>query len=117
MGLPMSRYPRATGICLLACLLPVPSMAAINAWSTDGPGGGWTTVVAPSPSTQDLVLAGTIGGMYRSSDGGATWTLSAAPYGSANNIAFDPGSASRILAANNYIIISEDAGRTFTALP
>lgn len=92
----------------------------------------WVTAVAVQPGNSNLVLAGgpglcvggtsTGGGLYRSSDGGATW--SKVLNGQANDILFDPGSPSTVYAAmgvgttdaNAGVFKSTNGGSTWTLL-
>jgi photosystem II stability/assembly factor-like uncharacterized protein len=44
------------------------------AWETNGPVGGSVEEIVFHPSTPWILIAGTQGGIYKSIDGGATWT-------------------------------------------
>jgi photosystem II stability/assembly factor-like uncharacterized protein len=43
-------------------------------WSTHGPTGGRIAAVAVAPSDADVIWTGNAAGVFRSTDGGATWT-------------------------------------------
>ena len=50
-------------------------MAGVNSWTTNGPtGGGDITVLAIAPGDSSRIYAGTGAGLFRSADGGATWS-------------------------------------------
>jgi photosystem II stability/assembly factor-like uncharacterized protein len=51
------------------------SQGSAGVWvPTKGPGGGPAMAVAVAPSAHDVVYAGTIGGIFRSTNAGRTWT-------------------------------------------
>ncbi len=70
----------------------------MNVWTCVSPreGGTITTLVTgPAPSDSDFVVAGTLSGLFTSSDAGRTWRSSTAgilsPY--VQSVAFSPGFA------------------------
>src|SRR5262245_60201295 len=84
---------------LLAALAPASAPAA--AWQSVGPDGGVVRFIAPSSSDASVVYAGIAnGGIYRSADGGVTW--SGASTGLANldvlSLAVSPSDPQRVLA-------------------
>ena len=74
--------------------------------------------LAVGPSNSSLILAGTDdGGIYRSIDGGHSWTAATVPPGGQNPaaIAFSPGSPGTAYAATgNGVLKSTDSGGTWT---
>lgn len=48
--------------------------AGINVWTSNGPDGGRINAVAMVRSNPNTVFAGTNAGVFKSVDGGATWT-------------------------------------------
>ena len=101
-------------VVLLSCALP--SNAGVNAWTVSGPEGGFAKVVAPNPTQPSTVLASTFGGTYRTTDGGANWSLvsqSLSPY----NFAFDPTNPNRVFAGSGGLIRSDDGGQSFALVP
>jgi photosystem II stability/assembly factor-like uncharacterized protein len=62
---------------LLLCAAPIPAAAAEAAWQGIGPQGGLVTALAPDPTPRShTVYAGTTAGVFKSTDGGASWTPS-----------------------------------------
>lgn len=82
------------------------------------PGGG--TILAGTGELADATDAIRGVGIYRSTDGGQTWTLTGrANFGgeSVSAIRFDPSSPSRVFAAHtNGLAMSTDGGQTWTNL-
>jgi photosystem II stability/assembly factor-like uncharacterized protein len=92
--------------------------AGINTWTLTGPEGGEVNSVAVHPTDPSVVLASGGNGIYRSADGGVTWTRTGAVV-AATDIIFDPANASRIFALAKYssrLYRSDDAGLTFAAV-
>lgn len=101
--------------------------------STDA-GATWTNTVGPflrdvigavavSPSITGLVLCAARSGVWRSEDGGATWSLALA--GTATSLMFDPRDGTSVFAAlgntrgsvTNGVYHSNDGGLTWLLLP
>jgi photosystem II stability/assembly factor-like uncharacterized protein len=92
-------------------------------------GGEWTNVfgekethyVMVHPTNPDVVLAGTIDGVYRSTDRGTTWTRAAFPQPSRQVWSFmvDARDANRIYAGGSpvSVFVSEDMGASWQELP
>ncbi|HSD71809.1 MAG TPA: YCF48-related protein [Thermoanaerobaculia bacterium] len=59
---------------VLAALSPKGSLAAIGAWTSNGPTGGSVRAIAAVPSEPSTVYLATTRGIYRSVDSGAHWT-------------------------------------------
>jgi photosystem II stability/assembly factor-like uncharacterized protein len=59
-------------LCAVLLLLAVPSTSSAQWASLNGPPGATATALA---STDDVMIAGTHQGVYRSTDDGATWTF------------------------------------------
>ncbi len=61
-------------------------------WIATGPSGGSVYCLAPDPTNPTTLYAGTAHGLYKSLDGGETWTLSSAglPNERVQTIAVDP---------------------------
>ncbi|HEX8905631.1 MAG TPA: hypothetical protein VF771_12345, partial [Longimicrobiaceae bacterium] len=63
----------------------------------------WTNVIAVDPTNESVLLAGAVS-LYRSTDGGATWSYSGAGVHSDNQgIVFDP-------ANHNHVYVATDGG-------
>lgn len=108
---------------------PVPwvTQAAHDAGHSGGEGGQWPQSIAADPKTGNLVLMGTdVGGVYRSTDGGLTWTPSNQGLKARGvaDIAFDPVNPSRVLlvAGNSLekdfhgLCLSEDGGLSWKSV-
>jgi photosystem II stability/assembly factor-like uncharacterized protein len=50
-----------------------PTSAGVNFWSPIGPDGGTVSFLIAAPSNGRILYAGTSGGIFRSTDGGAHW--------------------------------------------
>ena len=73
------------------------------------------------PTNNQIILAGSSDGIYRSTDGGAKWTLvfahtTANNYGF-KNIIFRPGSSTEVYASADKVYKSTDAGANWTEVP
>ncbi len=66
-----------------------------------------------SPSDPELLIAGTVSGIYRSTDGAATWTQVFS--NRVRTIAYNPANTSIVYAAGSQFYFSTDAGLTFNA--
>ena len=60
----------------ISFLVPTKVSAGNNEWTGNGPEGGNTSVLAISPNyaVDQTIFAGTYNGVYKSTDGGATWS-------------------------------------------
>src|ERR1035437_10152389 len=47
---------------------------------TSAPFAGWTSIASSADGTKLVAAAGTAGGVYTSTDSGATWTLTSSPF-------------------------------------
>ena len=99
---------------LLQAWLPAPSCPAAERWSpyciNEGEGGQVIVSIAAGNSDPDFVMFGTdVGGLYRSTDGGAHWIATGAGFDALTglDIAIDPRNADHVLAVGS----SPAAGR------
>ncbi len=77
----MRRRAFFTILTILLFLMPWarPVLADAGAWTRVGPDTGLVAVLAAAPSSPSTVYAGlTVGGVFRSRDGGATWSFAGA---------------------------------------
>ncbi len=110
------RIPGAFVLSL--CLAAAPARAGLNYWSPIGPEGGEIRALAADPQQSGVVYAGSWGGVFKSSDGGATWSrTSRGLKGSAVcSLAVAPSNRSRVYAGtDNGVLASRDGGATWTA--
>jgi photosystem II stability/assembly factor-like uncharacterized protein len=93
----------AVGVGLLAV---APAAAGVGAWTPLGPDGGAILALAVDPADEDVVYAGTAGSLFRSEDGGDSWSFASAGLGDSQ-----PGI--RTLAVNGNALL---AGTTWDGL-
>src|SRR5579872_2650644 len=111
----MHRRAFAPLFLLALALSPLPAVAGIDRWTPVGPDTGIVSVLAAAPSRPATVYAGlTSGGVYRSLDGGNTWTSASNGIHvneQINALAVDPRLPGRLWAATNGMIYrSTDGG-------
>lgn len=71
-----ARFPLlATFLAVGALALATAATAAVGSWSPLGPDGGSISALAADPANPDLVYAATPTSVFRSSDGGDSWTF------------------------------------------
>jgi hypothetical protein len=71
---PVLRLAGLLGLALAGGVLP--AHAGVNFWTPLGPDGGGISLLAASPAQPGLLFAATCGGsVFRSGNGGASWTL------------------------------------------
>jgi len=98
----------------------LPSAAAAPPrWTHAGPDGGKVCALAASPSRPAVIYAGvTTGGVFRSTDNGATWTFAGTglgPGSSSCHLAVDPVQPNVVWAGTGTgLFRSQDSGLTWT---
>src|SRR5436190_10961798 len=116
-------------ITLLVCLTPE-LRAQIELLSEMRPDIGWggqVSSLAVDPNDSDHVIAATgRGGLFRSSNGGRTWThIDAFPTDAVNSLAFAPDGSGVVIATSRYdtqsgdwsgVWRSADGGRTWSSV-
>src|ERR1017187_4470770 len=111
---------RGCGIMLFVVLAGASGVirAGDNVWTSHGPDGGDIWSLAVSPKNAGTVYAGTRGGVFRSTDGGANWN-SVRP-GFTPLVAVDPQDPSTVYAVDYYggggLFKSTDSGQSWNAL-
>lgn len=76
-----------------------------------------TTALAFDPNIQSLVYAGTLQGLFRSNDGGQTWTPAGLDNYQVRQIAVDPAHPGTVYVATDGILFrSSDGGDTWMSL-
>ncbi len=114
------------GVLMLVSFAGMTTFAADIQWQGLGAGGGgaWEDGGAVHPADPNIVLAGTdVGGLYRSDDGGETWSTAmtgiALPdiqrqvYGISTAL-FDPTDPNVVYLATRGLFKSSDAGRSWS---
>jgi len=90
--------------------------AGVNEFTLTGNEGGSIYSIAVQPGNANVVLAGSVRGIYRSTNGGLTWTLTTPDMiGIPTQIAFDADTPSRVYVVNRRVYVSEDGGQSFVA--
>ncbi|HEX3555977.1 MAG TPA: hypothetical protein VIA62_22395 [Thermoanaerobaculia bacterium] len=102
---------------LSICLAAAPAAAGVNFWSPIGPDGGTITTLTASPRNSSLLYAATMGGVFRSADGGDHWVR--ASRGLARNdvvaLAVAPANPSLLYASTGFdVFVSRNGGDTWS---
>ncbi len=100
-------------LALALMLVPAYWLEAAGVWTASGPGGGNVSVLAVDPARPGVVYADA-GGLFRSRDGGDSWSrlpLGASPVGA---FAVLPGSGALLAAAGGSLYRSSDDGAHWT---
>jgi hypothetical protein len=73
----------------------------------------WTNVIAVDPADEDVLLAGAVS-LFRSTDGGSSWSFSGGPHSDNQAVAFDPADSDHVyVATDGGIWASTDNGVTW----
>jgi photosystem II stability/assembly factor-like uncharacterized protein len=118
---------RMTAIRVWAALLGIVGMgSAANTWTSLGPYGGYARALAIDPSNPAIVYVGTSGGVFKSTDFGASWSAvsTGLPAGYIpRTLALDPRTPSTVYAGGSCgvygpcgIYKSHDGGASWTAI-
>src|SRR5579884_1179836 len=104
-------------LALVCTVCPAPARAANRSWSQLDLSGVRITALAVSPSSPNVIFAGTSGqGIFRSTDRGATWQAVNSGLGSlfVNSLSIDPTNPSIILAATGRgALVGEPGGGVY----
>jgi hypothetical protein len=119
----LERTLRSVFCVILFLLSIVPfhpcAIAGTNTWTTNGPAGGIFWALEFDPADPNIVYAGGYNtGVYKSTDGGATWTATGKPSMQVTHLAADPAGGGTLYAANAWgsgLYKSTDKGVTWTA--
>lgn len=107
---------------LLACVALVPGSAEAGSgvWTSGGPYGGSTSIVVADPTNPAILYAGTHhGGVFKSTNSGASWVRSETGLGNAyvSGLAIDPSTPSRLYAGvGSGVLRSTDSGGSWTTV-
>jgi len=98
--------------------LSAPVLAGLNRWTPDHPEDGLVYTIVFHPTDADVVLAGGVDGVYRSTDAGRTW----APFGvglsggKVECLEFNPADPTMVFAVSGRKLhCSRDGGRNWNA--
>src|SRR5690242_20615074 len=61
-------------ITALLILIASGAIGGVNVWTTSGPGLAYVSRLIADPANPDILFAQTAAGIYRTTDGGATWS-------------------------------------------
>ncbi|HVQ39513.1 MAG TPA: SBBP repeat-containing protein, partial [Pyrinomonadaceae bacterium] len=90
-----------------------------TSWSLSNSGlqNSQVTAIVINPITTAIMYAGTIGGVYKTVNGGATWIASGPTNGGVRALAIDPTNPSIVYAGtNNGVYKTTDAGATWAQI-
>lgn len=115
-----SSKPYSLPSCLLLlCLLPaLPAQAGMARWTPFGPGGGMILDLGLVPGDPATLYARAEGGVFRSLDGGESWTWRGRSF--YGTIAADPMEPGVLYAVDNYtdqVYRSSNGGAAWAPLP
>src|SRR5262245_9906832 len=115
-----SSPPLRLALIFVLLALPLLFARATRAldWEALGPEGGSIVTLALAPGDPSRAWAGGDGGLFRSFDGGASWTSVAVPFTAfaPTAVAVDPHEAARVwVATDGGLWLSIDDGSNFTA--
>src|SRR5437667_4050950 len=91
----------------------------LNRWSSNGPDGGQVLSLAIDRSNSATIYAGAGGGVFKSTNGGESWTASLSPdYNHETyTLVIDPISSTTVYAAGNFgVSKSPDGGASWHAI-
>ncbi len=103
----------------LALLAGVPALAGTDVWTSNGPYGGQIMALAINPQSPSTLYAGTSGGVFESTDSGATWSAINNGLGNlgVNSLAINSQNPSTLYAGTDGgVYESTDGGANWTAI-
>jgi photosystem II stability/assembly factor-like uncharacterized protein len=107
-------------IAIIAIALSATLCAGVNEWTSLGPEGGRVPRLVADPQAPSTVYAGTCGGVFKTADGGASWTAvnsGLSVPGCVGLLVIDPRNASTVYAgASCGIYKTTDAGASWSAI-
>ncbi len=100
---------------LTTSLAAAPLGAGTNFWSPIGPYGGQMLALAADPQRSEVVYAASYGGVFKSTDGGATWQRKSRGLKSSSiyALAVAPSNRNVIYAGGDGLFVSRDGGETW----
>ncbi len=114
-------FPVFVILCLImsAGVVPYPQTVSATgeAWSCGGPAGGHVNSIAVASSNPTIIYAGTISGVYKSTDSGSSWSYAGLGGLDIKVVKINPSDASTVYAGGNYLdgfFKSTNGGSTWT---
>jgi photosystem II stability/assembly factor-like uncharacterized protein len=106
----------ALGVAIVVFALMVsPARAGERTWTTNGPNGGAVLSLAADTSDPAILYAGTESGIFKSTDGGSSWSLASASVLSPRCLAADPSDRFTLYAGSDAgLFKSTDSGGHFS---
>src|SRR5687768_12021667 len=108
-------------LVVLILALPQFALAGTNRWTRHGPEGGSVLAMAVDPGNDMVVYAGTASGVYKTENGGESWTPihEGMPEELVSALAISPADHSTVFAGTGEgnVFRSVDAGQHWAALP
>jgi len=109
--------PLVIAVGVVLGVAPAPAAPAAVVWTPIGPNGGTAVMVAVAPSAPDVLFAATTGGVFKSTDRGATWSALDRTIGrrDVRAVAVDPHDLDVVYAgtAGNNLYKSTDGGASW----
>ncbi len=107
-----SRYHAFLSVVVLAAALWAPSAARAGVWVSRGPYGGAVRALAVAPTFPPSVYAGTNGGVFKTTDGGASWSAVNSGLTTTNvvDLAIDPTAPETLYAATDGGVFKTTTG-------
>ncbi len=127
----MLRPSFVAGVVLALLLCSGAARAGIDRWTSTGPYGGNVPILVADPKTSGTLYAAAAnsGGIYKSTDGGASWAAASTGIGDRNiaALAIDPVTPTTLYASSTDFGLSDfglsgvfkstDGGQSWTKLP
>lgn len=99
---------------LFVALLALPALAGNYRWTLHGPAGGTIYRIAFDPVDPSIVYAATFNGLFRSADGGQTWTFARGFLGEiVSDVAVASAAPQKVFVSFGELHASVDRGQTW----
>jgi photosystem II stability/assembly factor-like uncharacterized protein len=111
----MPRFrPFLLGFLFVVLAAAVPVSAGNNRWTLHGPAGGSVDRMVIDPVDPSIVYAATFNGLFRSADGGQTWTFARPFLGKiVGDVAVASAAPQKVFASAGGLYASVDRGQTW----
>ena len=118
-GRVFATIPRLSlAVALLFCFFwAIPQAAGADSWSgRGGPDGGYIGSAAVDPTDPNTAYATNYAGIFKTTNGGASWTNLNANWGAGAQILIDPANHNTLYVVVGEIVKSVDGGANWTVL-